>query len=473
MTGRDTTSLLAQLSAIVGDAYLLTEPQDTAPYLAEQRSQFESQCLAVIRPACTQQVSDCVKCCVKQHTAMVPIGGNTGLCGGAVAQAGQIIISTDRLNQIQAVDTANYAITAGAGVILANIQHAAAKKQRLFPLSLGAEGSCQIGGNLSTNAGGINVLHYGTARDLCLGIEAVLPDGSIFSDLGGLRKDNTGYSIKHLLIGAEGTLGIITAATLKLFPMPVERFTALVAVSDLHAVVSLYERMREASSDRVTTFELIPQIAINFTARHFPDQPPPFTDTHAWQVLVIVNSNRKEPGLQSQISAALEIAFEQGQISDALIAQSMTQAGQFLALREKLVAAQKFEGASIKHDISVPISNIPAFIGRSAIAIEKIAPGARPYPFGHVGDGNIHYNISQPAGVKAEVFLNKRDQINRAVLDIVYDLQGSFSAEHGIGLLKVPLISHYKGEVAAQTMRSIKRAIDSRNLMNPGKVVEV
>lgn len=465
-------ALLTQLSTIVGEAHLLTGEQ-TAPYLAEQRDRFKSECLAVVRPASTQQVSACVKCCVEQATAIVPIGGNTGLCGGAVAQAEQIILSTERLNQIQPVDTANYAVTAGAGAILANIQHAAAEQQRLFPLSLGAEGSCQIGGNLSTNAGGINVLHYGTARELCLGIEAVLPDGSIFSDLGGLRKDNTGYALKHLLIGAEGTLGIITAATLKLFPMPVESVTALVAVNQLNDVISLYERMREASSDRVITFELIPNIAIEFTARHFPDQPPPFSDQHAWQILLIINSTREEPELQSRVSSALEIAFEQGLINDALVAQNIAQARQFLALREKLVAAQKFEGASIKHDISVPISNIPAFISRSAIAVEKITPGARPYPFGHVGDGNIHYNISQPEGTNAEAFFDKRDEINRTVLDIVYDLNGSFSAEHGIGLLKTSLIPHYKGEVAAQAMRNIKRAIDSRNLMNPGKVVEV
>lgn len=255
--------------------------------------------------------------------------------------------------------------------------------------------------------------------------------------------------------------------------MPVESVTALVAVNQLNDVISLYERMREASSDRVITFELIPNIAIEFTARHFPDQPPPFSDQHAWQILLIINSTREEPELQSRVSSALEIAFEQGLINDALVAQNIAQARQFLALREKLVAAQKFEGASIKHDISVPISNIPAFISRSAIAVEKITPGARPYPFGHVGDGNIHYNISQPEGTNAEAFFDKRDEINRTVLDIVYDLNGSFSAEHGIGLLKTSLIPHYKGEVAAQAMRNIKRAIDSRNLMNPGKVVEV
>lgn len=471
MTHNNGPLSLAQLSDIVGETDLLTDPIDTAPYLAEQRGHFTSDCLAVIRPASTQQVSDCIKLCIDHHTAIVPIGGNTGLCGGAVAKADQIILSTERLNKIQPVDTANYAITVGAGTLLANVQRAAEQQQRLFPLSLGAEGSCQIGGNLSTNAGGINVLHYGTARDLCLGIEAVLPDGSIYSDLGGLRKDNTGYALKHLLIGAEGTLGVITAATLKLFPMPVESVTLLVAVNSLEKVISLYEHMREASSDRVTTFELIPQIAVEFTARYFPDQPPPFSEQHPWQVLVIINSSRNEPELHIQISSTLETAFEAGQISDALIAQNIAQARQFLALREKLVPAQKFEGASIKHDISVPISNIPTFITRSAIAVEKLAPGARPYPFGHVGDGNIHYNISQPEGANAEAFLDKRDQINQAVLDIVYDLNGSFSAEHGIGLLKTQLIPRYKGEVATQTMRSIKRAIDSRNLMNPGKVI--
>ena len=466
-------SLLQKLSTIVGDAHLLTTRENTAPYLVEQRGRFDSQCLAVLRPASTLEVSECVKCCVEHSTAIVPIGGNTGLCGGAVAKADQIILSVERLQQIQHLDTKNYAITVGAGCILANIQNAAAEKKRLFPLSLGAEGSCQIGGNLSTNAGGINVLHYGNARDLCLGIEAVLPDGSIFSDLGGLRKDNTGYSLKHLLIGAEGTLGIITAATLKLFPMPVETVTALVAVSDLSEVISLYERMRDASSDRVTTFELIPHIAVEFTARHFPDQPPPFSETHNWHVLMIINSTRSEPELPSRISTALESTFELGGIRDALIAQNIAQARQFLALREKLVAAQKYEGASIKHDISVPISNIPAFIARSGRAVEKIAPGARPYPFGHIGDGNIHYNISQPVGGDANDFYARQEQINRAVLDIVHDLNGSFSAEHGVGLLKTQLIAKYKGDVAAQTMRSIKRAIDGRNLMNPGKVIQL
>jgi len=469
----ESNTLLELLATAIGTAHVITDRQHTPPYLNEQRGQYQSECLAVIRPGSTQEVSECVKLCIAHTTAIVPMGGNTGLCGGAVATANQIILSTERLNSIREIDTANYAMTVESGCVLATIQQAATTQQRLFPLSLGAEGSCQIGGNLSTNAGGINVLHYGNARDLCLGIEAVLPDGSIYSDLGGLRKDNTGYSIKHLLIGAEGTLGIITAATLKLFPMPIESVTALIAVPHLDAVIALYERLREASSDRVTTFELIPKIAIDFTCRHFPDQPRPFDGAYPWQVLVVIHSNRAEPELAERFEQALESAYEQGLISDALIAQNIVQANGFLALREKLVAAQKFEGASIKHDISVPISRIPAFISRAAAAVEKIVADARPYPFGHVGDGNIHYNISQPAGMDPVLFLQQKAVLNQAVLDIVYDLQGSFSAEHGVGLLKTELIPKYKGNTALQTMRAIKQAIDPLNLMNPGKVVDL
>ena len=340
-----------------------------------------------------------------------------------------------------------------------------------FPLSLGAEGSCQIGGNLSTNAGGINVLHYGNTRDLCLGIEAVLPDGEIYSDLSGLRKDNTGYALNHLFIGAEGSLGIITAATLKLFPEPRETVTALVAVPSLEAVIALYNEVREVSSDRVTTFELIPHIAIEFTARHFPEHPPPFEQAYPWQVLLTLHSTRAEEGFQERFSEALEQAYEQGLVEDALIAQNLAQARKCLALREKLVAAQKFEGASIKHDISVPISCIPEFIKRAAQSVEAATPGARPYPFGHIGDGNIHYNISQPLNADAADFMARRVQLNEAVLEIVHDLGGSFSAEHGVGLLKTELIPRYKGAVAHRLMRTIKQAIDPLNLMNPGKVV--
>ena len=471
MNRREATELLQAFEAIVGERHLRVEAFDIAPFLEERRGLYQGQCMAVIQPASAEEVSQCVRLCATNQVSIVPMGGNTGLCGGAVSSAEQVILSLSRLNRVRDIDSRNNSITVEAGCLLAEVQEAAARQQRLFPLSLGAEGSCQIGGNLSTNAGGINVLHYGNTRDLCLGIEAVLPDGSIYSDLSGLRKDNTGYALKHLFIGAEGTLGIITAATFKLFPQPRETFTALVALPSLEAVIALYNLVREASSDRVTTFELIPQIAIDFTARHFSEHPPPFEQAYPWQILLTLHSTRAEDGFQEHFSGALEQAYEEGMVEDALIAQNIAQAEHCLALREKLVAAQKFEGASIKHDVSVPISRIPEFIERAGQAVEAIAPGARPYPFGHIGDGNIHYNITQPPGISASDFMDQREEVNEAVLEIVHDLGGSFSAEHGVGLLKTDLIPRYKGAVAHRLMRSIKRAIDPHNLMNPGKVV--
>ncbi len=471
MSELNTSSFINCLIQLVGNKHVLAEEARIAPYLREQRGMYESRCLVVIRPGTRDEVSECVKLCAKYDVSIVAMGGNTGLCGGAVAHSGQIILSTERLNKIREVDTQNNSITVEAGCILEKIQNAAREQKRLFPLSLGAQGSCQIGGNLSTNAGGINVLHYGSARDLCLGIEAVLPDGSIYSDLGGLRKDNTGYDLKQLFIGAEGTLGIITAATLKLFPEAKESVTALIALPALESVISLYNRVREVSSDRVTTFELIPQIAIDFTARHFSEHPAPFDQDYPWQVLITLQSTQVEPDFAERFSDSLATAFEHGLVSNALIAQNISQANHLLALREKMVAAQKFEGASIKHDISVPISSIPAFIRRSAAAVETISPGARPYPFGHVGDGNIHYNICQPENTEGAAFLEKQTELNEAILNIVHDLSGSFSAEHGIGLLKTKLILPYKGQVALDLMRRIKLAIDPHNRMNPGKIL--
>jgi len=471
VSNSNNTSLVNELIQVIGENYVLTDDDRTAPFLIEQRGLFESNCFAVIQPGNSREVSECVRLVSAHRTSIVPIGGNTGLCGGAVSHANQIILSTARLNHIREVDKNNNSITVEAGCILNNVQNAAAEHQRLFPLSLGAEGSCQIGGNLSTNAGGINVLHYGNTRDLCLGIEAVLPNGSIFSDLGALRKDNTGYSMKHLLIGAEGTLGIITAATLKLFPEPKESVTALVALPSLQAVIQLYNQVREVSSDRVTTFELIPQIAIELTARHFPEHPEPFDQAYPWQVLVTLHSTRMDADFSEQFSNFLGTAFEQNLICDALIAQNISQARHFLALREKLVTAQRFEGVSISHDISVPISRIPELITRCSAVVEKITPGARPYPFGHVGDGNIHYNICQPEKADGEAFLAKRVALNEGVLDLVDKLGGSFSAEHGIGILKRDLIPRYKGEDALNLMRSIKQAIDPENILNPGKVL--
>ncbi|MEE9447777.1 MAG: FAD-binding oxidoreductase, partial [Arenicellales bacterium] len=323
------SNFLSALTNILGERYVLSDKTQTASYLIEQRGLFESACLAVVKPASTEEVRACVKLCDEHDISIVPMGGNTGLCGGAVATEQQIILSLERLNKILDIDTENYSMTVQAGCILANIQNVASEQDRLFPLSLGAEGSCQIGGNLSTNAGGINVLHYGNARDLCLGIEAVLPNGTVFSDLSSLRKDNTGYGFKQLLIGAEGSLGIITAATLKLFPQPKEAVTALVALEKIESVISLYNLIREASSDRITTFELIPSIAIEFTAKHFDEHPNPFDTAHPWHVLVVVHSANPEDNLSELFSGALETAFEKELISDALIAQNLSQAEHF------------------------------------------------------------------------------------------------------------------------------------------------
>ncbi len=466
------TAAIEALIAIIGSENILQSSTDTAGYLVEQRGLFESTCLAVITPGSTKAVSDCVKVCAQRDIGIVPMGGNTGLCGGAVSSDRQIILSLEKLNAIKRVDAENYSMTVQAGCILAKIQQAAADSYRLFPLSLGAEGSCQIGGTLSTNAGGINVLHYGNARDLCLGIEAVLADGSVYSDLNGLRKDNTGYSLMHLLIGAEGTLGIITQATLKLFPLPHSSATALLAMADLPAVIAAYNKLREDCGDRITSFELIPRIAVELTSQHFPEHTEPFESNYPWMVLMVVHSELSESALNDQFSDILHSTLEQGLIADAIIAQTIAQAKHFMALREKLVSAQKREGASIKHDVSVPIASIPAFIECADNALTTLLPGVRPYPFGHVGDGNIHYNICQARDSKADEFMAQRETVHKIVLDIVHQFGGSFSAEHGVGLLKRDLIKHYKGDVALKAMVAIKRALDPKNIMNPGKVID-
>ncbi len=463
--------MLDSLSKLVGAANVITDPAALQPYLHEQRGQFESRCLAVVRPANTQQVSSVLAFCNQQRIPVVPQGGNTGLCGGAVASENAIILSLSRLDTIRHIDPTNYSITAEAGVILQTLQETAASHQRLFPLSLGAEGSCQIGGNLSTNAGGINVLRYGNARDLTLGLEVVLANGDVWDGLTSLRKDNTGYDLKQLFIGSEGTLGIITAASLKLFPQPAEAVTALVAVPDLDAVIELFSELRQASSDRISTFELIPHIAIEFCTRHFPDISAPFESLHPWYVLVVLHSNVTDPNLQNALESGLAKQFEQQRVNDAIVASSDTQAAQLLSLREKLVEAQKFEGGSIKHDVSIPISKIPDFIQRASNVVEQTIPGARPYPFGHIGDGNIHYNVSQPLGMNTVEYLSLWNRLNHAIHDLVASLNGSFSAEHGVGLLKTSEMTEYKSPVALDLMQHLKNSLDPNGILNPGKVV--
>ncbi|MEA3292376.1 MAG: FAD-binding oxidoreductase [Pseudomonadota bacterium] len=460
-----------ELAGIVGAGRVVTDEQRLAPYLEERRGLYRSHCLAAVFPASTAETAAVVKACAADHTAIVPQGGNTGLCGGAASDTGQILLNLSRLNGIRDLDADNFTLTAEAGCVLADLQRAAAKRDRYFPLSLGAEGSCQIGGNLATNAGGMNVLHYGNARDLTLGLEVVLADGRIWNGLNTLRKNNTGYDLKNLFIGAEGTLGIITAAALKLFPAPRERVVALAALPDLDASVELLGRVRSTSSDRVSTFELIPRIALDFTFRHLTTHRDPFTTSYGWYTLIVLHSTCEEPELRAGLEEALAAAFEEERVLDAVIADSHAQADALLALREALVEAQRLEGASIKHDVSVPVSSVPDFLRAASRAVTERFPGARPYPFGHLGDGNIHLNISQPEGMPAEAFLALWEEVNAVVFAIVQEFGGSFSAEHGIGLLKLGEMAQYKDPVELALMRDLKRLLDPRGLMNPGKVV--
>lgn len=444
-----------------------------AAYLEEPRERWTGKAALVARPKSAEEVSAVVALCHQQGIGVVPQGGHTGLWGGAMPDdtGNQIILSLGRLNKLRALDPAEFTVTAEAGCILADIQSAATDKDCLFPLSLAAEGSCQIGGNIATDAGGINVLQYGTARDLVLGLEVVLPDGEIWNGLRGLHKDNTGYDLKHLFIGAEGTLGVITAAVCKLFPAPRQKATALVALANLDASIQLFRSARAASGDRITGFELIPRIGLDFVTSHMPDCNDPMAVSSDWCALIELSSPEVITDLGEQLQSLLATALDTGLVSDAVIAASEAQAAGLWRLREFLSEAQKFEGGSLKHDIAVPIGSAPDFIRDATAAIEKVASGARPVPFGHIGDGNIHFNVSQPVGADREAFLSRRDEIGTIVNDIVAAYGGSFSAEHGIGKARLDDMLRYKSPVEVDLMRKIKRALDPKGIMNPGKVV--
>lgn len=461
---------LDKLAQIVGEAGLITDPADMAPYLEETRGLYEGASPAIVRPANTQEVAAVMSACAQANVAIVPQGGNTGLCGGGVA-SGEVIVNLARMNKVRAIDPFNYTMTFDAGCILADLQRVAEDNDRLFPLSLGAEGSAQIGGNLSTNAGGTSVLRYGNARELALGLEVVLPDGQIWDGLTALRKDNTGYDLKQLFIGAEGTLGIITGAVMKLFPLPRERHTAFVALEDVEAVLELLSRARKASADTVSTFELIPRIGIDLSLKHMPETVDPLAERHEWYALIEFESGAAGGGLGDAMEGYLATALEDGLVVDAAIAQSEAQRQQMWFIREAMVLAQAPEGASIKNDISVPISKVPEFIRRADAASIALCPGVRPVAFGHVGDGNVHYNLQQPVGADNAAFLARWDELTEAVIDIVRDLSGSFSAEHGIGLLKVREMADFKSAVEMDLMRTVKSALDPKGLMNPGKVL--
>ena len=467
------SALRQRLTEIVGAGGLLTDPLDMAPFLVDERGLYRGATPAVVRPSTTDEVARVVALCASEKIPIVPQGGNTGLCGGATpdASGGELVVSLARLNRVREVDPLNYTITVEAGVILADVQKAAAEADRLFPLSLGGEGTARIGGNLSTNAGGTGVLRYGNARDLALGLEVVLPDGRIWDGLSALRKDNTGYDLKHLFIGAEGTLGIITAAVLKLFPRPHAIETALVALDDPAAAVALLARARAATGDRVTAFELILRLPFELVLAGIGGARDPFAQRHPCYVLAELSAGAGEDDARARMESLLAAAMEDGLVRDAVIAESGAQAADFWKLRETIPEAQKQDGASIKHDISVPVSRIAVFMEQAAAAAEAAVEGVRVCAFGHVGDGNLHFNMSQPVGGDPAAFLEREGELNAIVHDTASRHGGSISAEHGIGQLKREALIRYKPGVAIDLMRRIKAALDPDNLMNPGKVL--
>jgi FAD/FMN-containing dehydrogenase len=461
---------LSALKTIVGPKGWSDDPDTLAPHLVEPRGLYQGASPLLLRPETTEQVAAIVKACREAGVALVPQGGNTGLCGGAMPD-GQVLVSLGRMNRVRAIDALDYTITVEAGCILQNIQTAAAEVDRLFPLSLGAEGSCQIGGNLSTNAGGINTLRFGNARDLVLGLEVVLPDGRIWDGLRLLRKNNTGYDLKHLFIGAEGSLGIITAATLKLFPRPREEVTALAAVRDVPGVIELLSRLRLATGDQISAFEFMERFGIDLAIKYIPGVRDPLSDKYEHYALMRASAGRENSGLREVVEETLGAAIEEGLVLDAALAESEQQAKDFWRIREGIVEGQIPEGGSIKHDISVPVSKVAKFIALADVAVTKAIPGCRPCAFGHAGDGNIHYNVSQPVDMDKAEYLAKWKELNHVVHQIVLDLDGSISAEHGIGQLKRDELVEVKSPVEMDLMRSIKAVLDPGGLMNPGKVV--
>ena len=465
-------TLLERLAAVVGGPHILTAAADLEPFIADWRGRYRGVTPAVVLPASTAEVSAVVRVCADTATPIVPQGGNTGLCGGAVPHASntEIVVAMRRMNRMRALDVANATITVEAGMPLASVQEAAAAAGLHFPLSLASEGSCTIGGNISTNAGGTAVLRYGNTRELTLGIEAVLANGDVLSALHGLRKDNTGYDLKQLFIGAEGTLGIVTAAVMKLFPMPRTRVTALVAVSSVEHAISVLGALKAALSDRLVGFELMSAYSLALSRKHHPGSPDLLAG-HPWYTLVQADESAADAPLIEQVEAALATVMESGNAADAVVAQSSEQAARLWALRENISEAQRREGPNIKHDISLPVSAIPAFMRECDAALLGAFPRARLVVFGHLGDGNLHYNLSAPEGVTATSFMDNAERANRIVHDIVATHAGSFSAEHGVGQLKRADLLRYKTPVEVALMRAVKTALDPHGLMNPGKVL--
>jgi FAD/FMN-containing dehydrogenase len=469
--------LIDQLRAAVGAAHVLTHDDpgaDLSAWEQDWRKRAHGRALAVVRPGSTAEVAAVVKACAAAGTAIVPQGGNTGLVVGSVPDDSgtQVLLSLTRLNRVRAVDGANLTMTVDAGCVLQNLQTAAADAGFLFPLSLAAEGSCTIGGNLATNAGGTQVLRYGNTRDLCLGLEVVTAQGEVWDGLSGLRKDNTGYDLRDLFIGSEGTLGIITAATLKLYPQPAAKLTAWAAVPSMQAAVELLGLAQQRLAAGLTGFEVMGQFALGLVDKHFPQLRVPLWQDTPYCVLLENSDFESEAHARALFESLLEAAFEQGTVTDAVVAENLTQAKGLWHIRESIPLAQAEEGLNIKHDISVPVSHIPAFCDATDADLQRAIPGMRLVNFGHLGDGNLHYNVQAPEGVDGRDFLrDEEERINTLVFDAVARFGGSISAEHGVGSLKRDKLPHYKSPVALTLMRAIKAALDPQGLMNPGRVI--
>ena len=473
------SALLENLRRICGDANVLThdDPQtDLSAWERDWRKRSHGRALAVVRPANVQEVAAVVKACANTFTSIVPQGGNTGLVVGSVPDESgqQVVLSLQRMNQIRAIDPANLTVVAEAGCILQSVQEHVEKAGYLFPLSLAAEGSCTLGGNLGTNAGGTQVVRFGNTRELCLGLEVVTAKGEIWHGLSGLRKDNTGYDLRNLMIGSEGTLGVITAACMKIYPQPVAQLTAWAAVPSMEAAVSLLGLAHERLSAGLTGFEVMGQFALSLVDKHHPHLRVPFFKETPWCVLLENSDHESEAHARVGFEALMEAAMENGWVTDAVVAESLSQAKSLWQIRETIPLAQVDEGLNIKHDISVPVSLIPQFVAETDALLQAKIPGIRLVNFGHLGDGNLHYNVQAPQGADGPAFLrDHEDEVNTWVFDQVQAFNGSISAEHGIGSLKADKLTHHKDPTALAMMKAIKQALDPQNIMNPGRVIKI
>jgi FAD/FMN-containing dehydrogenase len=463
-------ALLARFAAIVGEKYAITDLQAQLPYVTEMRDMYRGRTPMVLRPASTAEVARILKLANETRTAIVPQGGNTGLVGGQISHHNEIVLSLTRLDRIRDVDAISNTITCEAGVTLQRAREAAAAVDRLYPQLLPSEGTCTIGGNLSTNAGGTAALAYGVARSHALGLEVVLADGRTLDNLNKLKKDNTGYDLKNLFIGAEGTLGVITAAVLRLLPRPRAIETAVAAVPSPKAALELLNLAEEKAGAGVTSFELMPRAGVELVLRFGSGCRDPLSSPHPWYALIELSSQARS-GLRAVMEDLLAQGFERGLVIDATIADSLEQAKAFWRVRELFGEVQRHAGGSIKHDVSVPVAAVPDFIADADAAVAALIPGARPLPFGHLGDGNVHYNVSQPEGADKAEFLCRWDEVNAAVFSVVAKYGGSISAEHGIGVMKRDALPSVKDPVALELMRSLKRLLDPNGILNPGKVL--